>query len=325
MAANLTELLYSLAGQAGALAITWMRSQVETSRRPQTAPQETRTPDLGALPALPSLPRLPSLQEALGGQGLASTGSGKASTPDVGGSYADEIEDLSVACVPCTRSHLSTMAMAAEEGARLAAAGDPRGARVQWARVAGEAAVMEALDWTPDKLARAKPADRAAIEEIAPQVRELAARTPAAPRHVVLAWSAVDESLRFARSPRPKPADAEQVQIRLHTCEDCMNYAERMILSPDGLQAHLTHLPPEQHEEARRAGPKMREARHRLVSSAGELVDLEFMASRLQAAVVALTPPQELQQATALAREYRELRQSFDQRIWAAIRQRRAG
>jgi hypothetical protein len=240
----------------------------------------------------------------------------------VAGSYAEEVENLAIACVPCTRSHLSTMAVAADEGARLASASDECGARVQFARVVGEAAIMDALDWEPPKMQRARPDDRAAIEAITPQVRALIARTPAAPRHVVLAWASVDEALRFARSPRATDADRQEVARRVRLTEDCMNYAERMILSPEGLQRILAGLPESQHEEARLAGPTMREARHRLVSSSYELAALEFIAARLQGAVVALTPPLDPATAAGLAQEYRAIRVAFDRQVLANMAQR---
>jgi hypothetical protein len=217
------------------------------------------------------------------------------------------------------------MAMAAEEGARLASVGDERGARVQFARVVGEAVIMDALDWSPDKMARARPDDRTAIEEIMPRVRALVARTPAAPRHVVLAWSSIDEALRFARSPRATNADRQEVIRRVRITEDGMNYSERMILSPEGLQVLLAGLPESQHEEARLAGPTMREARHRLVSSQYELPALEFIAAKLQTAVVALTPPIAPGIAADLAREYREVRMAFDRRILLNMAQRSGG
>jgi hypothetical protein len=276
------------------------------------------------LPVLPSLPTLPTLSGLTARAPLGNwqsptrvTASTVTATVDVAGSYANEIEDLSIACVPCSRSHLSTMAMAAEEGARLAAACDERGARVQWARVVAEAAIMEAFDWTPDKLARARPDDRSAIEEVMPRVKALVARTPAAPRHVILAWASVDESLRFARSPRATEQDRLQVVTRLRLTEDCMNYAERMVLSPEGLETVLATLPEAQRGEARLAGPTMREARHKLVSSHYELEALEFIAAKLQTAVIALTPSLNPQTAAELAREYRAVRVAFDRQVIA--------
>lgn len=302
-----------------------VRAGTAALRRPEEErPPEGLTaapPQLRVLPTLPTLPNLPTLTQLPGTGGLPSVPLG-AGGADVGGSYAQEIENLSVACVPCTRSHVSTMAMAAEEGARLAAGGDERGARGLFARVLAEAVIMEALDWSADKMARARPDDRAAITEIMPRVRDLLGRTPAAPRHVVLAWASIDEALRFARSPRATPADRQEVLRRVRLTEDCMNYAERMILAPDGLETILRGLPASQHAEARLAGPTMREARHRLVSSQYDLPSLEFIAAKLQQATVALTPPLDAAKAASLAQEYRAVRVDFDRRIMLHMAQR---
>ncbi|HEY3367772.1 MAG TPA: hypothetical protein VGK74_22165 [Symbiobacteriaceae bacterium] len=331
-----------LMGLAGGLLS--LRGARRGSGNDQEPSQSTSHMTSQALPQLRSLPALPSLPQVAPGPAriLPSLSPGSMSTvpsplpftpappgpsatvrpADVAGSYAEEVENLAIACVPCTRSHLSTMAVAADEGARLASASDECGARVQFARVVGEAAIMDALDWEPPKMQRARPDDRAAIEAITPQVRALIARTPAAPRHVVLAWASVDEALRFARSPRATDADRQEVARRVRLTEDCMNYAERMILSPEGLQRILAGLPESQHEEARLAGPTMREARHRLVSSSYELAALEFIAARLQGAVVALTPPLDPATAAGLAQEYRAIRVAFDRQVLANMAQR---
>lgn len=268
-------------------------------------------PSLPELPRLPALPELPSL--------LAVSPSLPTMRPppaagNVAASYAAEF-DTAIACVPCTRGHLSAMAIAAQEAAR---ADEDRAARAQLLRVAGEALVMRHYDWTPEKLARARPADRAAIEEIRPAVEEILAALPPAPHHLVLAWAAVDESLRFARSPRPSDQDRQQVELRLRDAEAWLNYAEREALAPQRLSA-------DQMAAARRALPLIREARHRLVSAAGELEALELVAARLHAALIELTPSLDAEARQHLAARCRECRDRFYARILANMRARRAG
>jgi hypothetical protein len=281
---------------------------------------------LDGMPSLPRLERLPSMEEALGGRLPAlppmprndndlispppapTPTDTPADAPDVGGSYADEMEDPSIACVPCTRSHLATMAGAAEEAAR---SGDPSAWRKNAAVVAGEALVMEEYDWRPDKMARARPDDRAAIEAVQPQVREMVSGIPQAPRKLVLAWAAVGEALRFAARPRPKPTDRQQVDMRMQDAERWLNYCERVELPRvrGGVQV----------------APLLGEARHELARKGYTPEAISFAYDRLGRAVEALTPAPSREQVDAMHRQAKEAMRGFYTRVLGNLRARHGG
>ena len=230
-------------------------------------------------------------------------------------SYAAEF-DTSVACLPCTRGHLSAMAVAAEAAAQAADRGDDATARKNLARLAGEAVVMERFDWTPEKMAKATPEDRAIIERVIPQVHELVAATPTAPVEVVGAWSAVDESLRFARSSRPTAEDHAEIHARVSDAEDLANYAEREVLSPSG----AAQLSAEQRRTAREALQHMRTARHTLTDAdALDLPTLEAISTEFEQATVLLTPTPAPEQAKEIAARARAVRRSLDDAIRAKM------
>jgi hypothetical protein len=284
---------------------------------------------LAGVPSLPSLDRLPSLEEAMGGRlpglpslvargvpsGMADAGgeapereaSGRPEGRDIAGSYADEMEDPSIACVPCTRSHLATIAGAAEEAAR---SGHPDVWRRNLAVVAGEALVMAEYDWTPQKMARARPDDREAIAAVQPAVREMVEGIPMAPRKLVLAWAATGEALRFAARPRPKPTDRQQVEMRMRDAEKWLNYCER------------AELP--RHPGGMKVAPLLGEARHRLARDGYTAEALAFAQNRLGQAVVALTPAPTRQQVERLHRQAKAAMDGFYRRVLDNMRARRS-
>ena len=230
-------------------------------------------------------------------------------------SYASEF-DTSVACLPCMRGHVSAINVAANETVACLERGDVEGAKKNLARLAGEAVVFERFDMTQEKLANTPPEDLAIIQSIAPQIRSLVQQMPTAPLEVVGAWSAVDESLRFARSSKPTDKDFAEIHERVADAEDLANYAEREVLSPSGAASLL----PEQKDAAREALQHMRHGRHTLTDAQTlDLPTLEAISTELEQATVLLTPTPEPEQAKEIAAQAKAIRKSLDDAIRAKM------
>ncbi len=310
---TLWNVILPICGDAARFAWSHAKAAIGEPQKPgqPSATVVDRPPVLEPLPSLPPLEPLPRFELDT----VTITEKPTEKPIPVTDSYAAEMEDTSIACVPCTRGHLSAMTVAADQAA---ATRDETERRRLLARVAAEALVMRQYDWTPLKLANARPDDRAAIQEIMPHVDAITRDLPMAPAPLVLAWAAVDESLRFARSPKPTDADRREVESRARDAEANLNYVERELLAPHRLQSH-------QVGPARRVLPLLREARHRLTTQGYSLEALEFAAARLATAVTELTPAVTEEQARNVAVLCRQCRDRFYRRVLAQMRERRAG
>ena len=107
--------------------------------------------------------------------------------------------DLDTGCLPCGRAHLGAAAgtlQAAADLARTRGLADPE-TQAALETAAEELELVQAYDWTPERIARSPAADRAILERYAPQVAALRqaieqARDPAA----VAALAAQAQALR---------------------------------------------------------------------------------------------------------------------------------
>lgn len=235
-----------------------------------------------------------------------------------GFSYASDEMDTAVACIPCTRGHLSAMTVASAKAAESAAQGDDYHSRLYLARMQAEAMVLHAYDWTPEKMGRAPEKDRAVIESIQPCVGDAVDNVPSAPPELVSAWGALDEAVRFARSTSPTEADREEIRIRVQDAEAHLNFAERQTLAPGHRESILSQLSADQQEEAESARDILRTARHRLTTSDIYSVNvLESVASQLEQATVALTPVPTANVAQEAARQCKSCRDTFYTKIFS--------
>ncbi|MHB1803135.1 MAG: hypothetical protein ACYCU5_16050, partial [Actinomycetes bacterium] len=160
--------------------------------------------------------------------------------PTVESSYAAEWQDdLSVACVPCTRRHLST-ARTALDGA--AEAQDPMQRRRGLAIASGELAVWRQYDTTRDKMMRAREQDRLAIADAIAGAGPVQDSLPSAPDKMVLAWAAVAEAGRFARSAQPSERDLEEVRVRMQDVDGLVGYLETTMAGDQAAAPHLAAI-----------------------------------------------------------------------------------
>lgn len=203
-----------------------------------------------------------------------------AATPPPG-SYSATVAD-GVACLSCTRRHLASMMTATQAAEQAMAEGDEEAAAVQWARVAAEIDIMEAIDWAPEKLAASPPADQAIIAAVRPCVEQLRQQIPT-PRDAAMALGSAQENKRFASSRNFTARDQAEIELRL-----------QLLDAHGGAMENTT-----QDVEARTA---FREARHTIdaAQDQGTLYDpetytaveaeLEVAASRLTATEAIANP-----------------------------------
>ena len=260
--------IFSLVMRAGSLVIDHYQQKnkkAEVQQEPTWEP--TWAPPALDIPPIPQVPAPPYLRQSP----AAATQSDPAeadATPSE--SYAAEIPNTAVACLPCTRGHVFTAGVAAD---RALESDDPRR---DLAVIAREYLAMVQYDWTPAKLAAARPEDRAIIERIRGRVLALTAGMPMAPKPLVSAWGATGEAQRFARSTKQLDQNRAEAMLRMRDVEGWINYTERVDLAdtPEA-EAYLGAI---------------RNARHLYVENGLDPDTLRSLHSALGAAAVALTP-----------------------------------
>ena len=283
---------------------------------PQTPSQASAMPQMPTIPAfsVPPMPEIPPMPawvtqetqarpKALDDVDVspaisrASEATDKTATVEdtgqVGESYAAEWEDLSIACAPCTRRHLSTITEATKVGATTS---DPQTRRENFALAAGEALVWMEYDVTAEKLAKANPRDRAAIAQSVHNMQPVIQSMPMAPRQVVLAWATVGEAARFARSAKPTERDAAQVNIRMRDVDGMAGYLDSTYAGDPAWQAHLAAI---------------RQARHRWTREGYTPEALAQAETALHAATVDMTPDISDAEAHDVAKKARAARDAF--------------
>lgn len=219
-----------------------------------------------------------------------------------GQSYSDQVAQ-GVACLNCTRGHVSTAKTAAERAVQALQSGDATEARRQWAIVAAEYDALKQYDWDPSKLAASPPEDQAIIAQVRECVAQAREQVPT-PESVALSYGSASESERFAVSSRFTERDAQEIHARHQEIDSRGNYAER---------AELLH---DTSPEAQQAKNALREARHVLdrAGSEGSLYRPEVWSQAsayFEQAAVAVTPTPTLGQAEALAAQCASCSEDF--------------
>lgn len=219
-----------------------------------------------------------------------------------GESYSDQVAD-GVACLSCTRGHVTTASVAAGQAVKALEAGHDAEARRQWAIVAAEYDALVTYDWEAGKLAATPSRDRAIIEAVRPCVAQARSVIPT-PTTVATAFGSATENERFAISTRFTERDAAEIATRHQGIDSHGNYAERVELIHDTSPGAMA---------AKRA---LREGRHVLdhAKATDTLYTAETWSSAsayFENAAVALTPAPTLEQARALAATCQACSQTF--------------
>src|SRR5579875_833296 len=236
-------------------------------------------------------------------------------------SYAEEfgMDDASpVACWPCTRRHLNTALVAAEDGAK---AKSPEERQAATATVLGEVAVWQRYDITAEKLANTSPDRRRAVEAAMPGMLAAAGELPAPPGNLALAWSAAVEAFRFANSSaatlagettlekrREAAMERREADLRMEDVQGWVGYLDTLPLGPDAAP-HLRAI---------------RAARHRLNREGNTPEAIAQMRDALRAAAVALTPDPGAEAMERAAGHLRRAREAFYGGALGAMKARKA-
>ncbi len=238
---------------------------------------------------------------------------GPAATPATAAdSYSAEMDDPAVACINCTRRHLWEMRSAAADALAAVQAGAVDEARRQVLRVAGEALVLERYDWTQEKFSRARPRDLQAIGAVVPAVQGIAQTLPTGPKTLVLAWSSLDEAMRFARSANPTPRDQAEIADRLDGAGAAISHCE---------SEEVRDLPSDQQALVEDMLPVLREVRHQFVQhlhgraqmTKTQLADAE---QALHTAALALQPTPTAEQLQRLVADTTAAEKAFKQALF---------
>jgi hypothetical protein len=257
-------------------------------------------PDFGLRPRRPDSAR--NTTAALPARAAQPPAAATAPPAAVTASYAAEIDDTSIACLPCTRRHIATMHTAAQAAA---ASADRAVWRRELAVLAAEAAAWKRYDLTAAKLSRAKPGDRLVILQAERDVDQVLAAIPLAPQHLRDAWGAALESRRFAESASPTARDEQQIAERMSDVEGLIGHLEstaRQELGQDNLNL-------------------LRGARHGLQHgyAAGPIAACE---QALGAVACALTPAPSREQVDRAAELMRQAKRRFFAGVLADLRRR---
>lgn len=312
MPANALEMVMDLATHAGQVGISHLGKRLDATipqppQPPQWQPPAWTPPQfqgLGDPSPAPTPQEAPAPVPQTATDPAARTGQ----------SYSDQVAQ-GVACLNCTRHHLSTVKTAAAEAAKAVDSGDDAEARRQWAIVAGELDALARYDWEPGKLAASPPEDQAIIEQVRACVSQARAQV-GTPTSAALVYGSASESGRFAVSTRFTERDAAEIQARLREIDTRGNYAERAELSHDASP------------EATAAKEHLRNGRHVLdeAGTNGTLYRSETWtqaSAHFEAAAVALTPTPTRAQAQALAETCTACAETFYQGYFAKQAQKK--
>ena len=279
--------------------------------QPPPFPGMAAMPGLPTIPAIPAMPAIPGWAPMAMGTGAATGGavavmdppqtepSTAHADPDstdsrdtVTGSYSDQVAQ-GIACLACTRGHISGVLAAVEEAQSALEAGDEDKARAKYAMAAAEIDAMVAIDWHPDKLAATPKEDVAVIEAVRECILEIREQLPT-PKAAALALGSGKENVRFAVSPTFTENDRREINERIRIIDKQGNGLERGdLLMADGADYET-------------ASTELREARHVLdgAQTDGSLYKVSTHKEALQhleAAAAALTPTPTGDQIEAVA------------------------
>lgn len=279
-------------------------------------------PPLAAVPAGAGIPTIPALA-SLGGRGPHTAedpleqpaDSEEAADPrdSVDGSYADQIP-VGVACLACTRGHLSGLLAAAEAAQKAAEQGDDARAARQWALAASEIDAMRVIDWHPDKLAATDPADVAVVMAIQDQVEAIRRQIPTPERAGIVLGSA-KENKRFALSSPVTDRDRAEIEARIQLIDLHGNALER------------ADLVGRRDRASAKAAEALRHGRHVLdaAQDAAALYRADTYAlavEHFETAAEALTPPPSPDEAAALVTQCQACSEAFYGSYFEAMRTR---
>lgn len=262
--------------------------------------------DMFALPALPSL----ALPGVVGPD--ASPPAGPAAAVS---SYSDDVAQ-GVACINCLRQHLGTMQSSADELPSPAAL----------ARIAAEYHILMRYDLTAEKIAATPEPHQTVVKETVQQLQPIGQQlSTATPQAIALAWGALDESIRFARSNPRTTRDNAEIALRMADVDAYGSYVERVILAPENRVALKRQFPGYEDADWEKAANTLREARHTMDQDPGlSLPTLNIASAQFAHVAQTLTPEWSVTQSQAFRQSIAQVRKQFAQAMLQAMKTKSA-
>lgn len=261
--------------------------------------------EMFAMPALPSL-ALPSVNAA-----ISPTTSPAAPVT----SYSDDVAQ-GIACINCLRQHLGTMQSSAEQLPSPAAL----------ARIAAEYHILMRYDLTAEKITATPEPHQTVVKQtvqgLAPIGQQLSTATPQA---IALAWGALDESIRFARSNPRTTRDQAEIALRMQDVDAYGSYVERVVLAPEHRPVLKRQFPSYTDADWETMANQLREARHTMDQDPGlSLATLNTASAQFAQVAIILTPKWSAAQSQAFQQSITLVRKQFAQSMLVAMQSKAA-
>lgn len=258
--------------------------------------------DMFAMPALPSL-ALPSGEPA-----ISPVASPVVSAPVT--SYSEDVAQ-GIACINCLRQHLGTMQSSAEQLPN----------RQALARITAEYHILMRYDLTVEKIAATpephQTVVRQTVQQLQPIGQQLSAATPQA---IALAWGALDESIRFARSNPRAARDQAEIALRMADVDAYGSYVERVVLAPENRPLLKRQFPNYTDADWEQAANTLREARHTMDQDPElSLTTLNIASAQFAQVAQILTPEWSAGQSQTFYRSISQVRKQFAQSMLMAM------
>lgn len=263
--------------------------------------------DMFALPALPSV-ALPGAAP-----GIGPTAGPVPSRPIA--SYSDDVAQ-GVACINCLRKHLGTMQSSADQLPSPAAL----------ARIAAEYHILMRYDLTAEKIAATPEPHQTVVKETVQRLQPIGQQlSTATPQAIALAWGALDESIRFARSNPRTTRDNAEIALRMADVDAYGSYVERVVLAPENRVALKRQFPGYADGDWEKTANSLREARHAMDQDPGlSLPTLNIASAQFAHVAQTLTPEWSASQSQAFRQSIAQVRKQFAQSMLQAMQTKSA-
>jgi len=264
--------------------------------------------EMFAMPALPSL-ALPSVASTI------SPAANDQESPALTASYSEDVAQ-GIACINCLRQHLGTMQSSAEQLPSPAAL----------ARISAEYHILMRYDLTAEKIAATPEPHQTVVKQTVQQLSPIGQQlSTATPQAIALAWGALDESIRFARSNPRTARDQAEIALRMADVDAYGSYTERVILAPENRPALQRQFPSYTDADWEMAANTLREARHLMDQDPGlSLATLNAASAQFAQVAIILTPQWSAEQSQTFQQSITLARKQFAQSMLAAMQNKAA-
>ncbi len=262
--------------------------------------------EMFAMPALPSL-ALPSVASTI------SPAANAQESPALTTSYSDDVAQ-GIACINCLRQHLGTMQSSADQLPSPAAL----------ARIAAEYHILMRYDLTAEKIAATPEPHQTVVKQTVQQLSPIGQQlSTATPQAIALAWGALDESIRFARSNPRAARDQAEIALRMADVDAYGSYVERVVLAPENRPVLKRQFPSYTDADWETMANQLREARHAMDQDPGlSLATLNTASAQFARVAQVLTPQWSADQSRQFQQSISQVRKEFAQSMLIAMQKK---